>query len=51
MDKIEQFISLFLEVFPLKSTGSFFTTNNATVIFLLLAIIISLSYKTKKNNY
>tara|TARA_Y100000590_G_scaffold438567_1_gene561528 strand:- start:4126 stop:5457 length:1332 start_codon:yes stop_codon:yes gene_type:complete len=34
-------ISLFLEVFPLKSTGSIFTTNNATYIVLLGGIILS----------
>jgi hypothetical protein len=37
----------FLEIFPLKSTGSFFTTTNATYIFLLLPILISLT-KVKK---
>jgi len=34
-------ISLFLEAFPLKSTGSIFTTNNATYIVLLGGIILS----------
>ena len=55
-EKIKYILSPFFyvfvaEVFPIRASGSFFTTNNATVIFLLLAIIISLSYKTKKNNY
>ena len=37
------FIFLFIaEIFPLKSTGSFFTTGNATYIFLILGIIIGL---------
>lgn len=34
---------LFAEVFPIKSTGSFFTTGNATFVFLMLSITISLS--------
>lgn len=41
---ITPFIFIFLaEIFPIKSTGSFFTTNNATFIFLLLAVIAALS--------
>lgn len=31
------------EMFPIRSSGSFFTTNNSAFIFLLLAIIVSLS--------
>ena len=34
-------ISLFLEVFPIKSSGSIFTTNNTTYIILMSAIILS----------
>ena len=34
-------ISLFLEVFPIKSSGSIFTTNNATYIILLGSIVLS----------
>jgi len=34
-------ISLILEVFPFKSTGSIFTTNDATYIILLASIILS----------
>jgi len=51
--KIENFIllsviiSLFLEGFPLRSTGSFFTTNNATYLVLIGSIL--LSYKNIKN--
>lgn len=38
------FMFLFLvEVFPIKSTGSFLTTSNATFIFLTLAITVALS--------
>lgn len=41
---ITPFIFLFFaEIFPIKSTGSFFSTGNATYIFLLLSIIIPLS--------
>ena len=44
---ITPFIFLFfLEIFPIKSTGSFFSTGNATYIFLILSILIPLS-KTK----
>ena len=40
------FIFLFItEVFPLKSTGSFFTTGNATYFFLILGILIALVRK------
>ena len=40
------FLFLFIsEVFPIKSTGSFFTTGNATYIFLILAILIGLVRK------
>ena len=37
--------AFFVEVFPLKSTGSFFTTNVSSIIFLYMAILISLSRK------
>ena len=38
------FIFLFLvEIFPLKSTGSFFTTGNATYLFLLIGILVGLA--------
>ena len=33
------------EIFPLKSTGSFFTTGNATFIFLTLFVLIALMKK------
>ena len=35
----------FIEIFPIKSTGSFFTTGNATYLFLILGILIGLSQK------
>ena len=44
------FILLFIaEMFPIRSSGSFFTTNNSVFIFLLLAIIVSIS-KNKNLN-
>ena len=40
------FIFLFIaEILPIKSTGSFFTTGNATYIFLILGILIGLSHR------
>ena len=36
-------IFLFLiEIFPIKSTGSFFTTGNTTYLFLLIGILVGL---------
>jgi len=47
---ITPFIFLFLiEIFPIKSTGSFFTTANATFIFLIISVIIALSRKENLN--
>ena len=43
---ITPFIFLFIiEIFPIKSTGSFFTTGNATYLFLILPILIGLVRK------
>lgn len=44
------FIIIFFEFFPIRSTGSFFTTSNSSIIFFFLAIFlnvekISLNYK------
>ena len=40
------FIFLFVvEIFPFKSTGSFFTTGNATYLFLLMGILVGLLRK------
>ena len=40
------FIFLFIaEIFPIKSTGSFFTTGNTTYLFLILGILIALVRK------
>ena len=47
-DPIIPFIFLFIvEIFPVKSTGSFFTTGNSTYLFLLIGIMIGL---LRKNN-
>ena len=43
------FIFLFLlEIFPIRTTGSFFTTGNATYIFLVMSITIALSISDGK---
>ena len=40
------FVFLFLvEIFPIKSTGSFFTTGNSTYVFLLIGILIGIVRK------
>ena len=44
------FMFIFLmEVFPIKSSGSFFTTTNATFFFLILAITVAFSRKLDLN--
>ena len=44
------FIFVFIsEIFPLRTSGSFFTTSTATFIFILIAVIITLSDQ-KTNN-
>ena len=46
---ITPFIFLFFtEIFPIKSTGSFFTTGNATYIFLIMSILVSLAIDKNK---
>ena len=35
----------FIEIFPIKSTGSFFTTGNATYPFLILGVLVGLFQK------
>tara|TARA_X000000950_G_scaffold185780_1_gene224981 strand:+ start:92 stop:1408 length:1317 start_codon:yes stop_codon:yes gene_type:complete len=43
------FFALFIaEVFPFKSTGSFFTTANATFLFIIVSFIVNLT-EYKKN--
>ena len=45
------FIIFFIEFFPLRSSGSFFTTGNSVVIFIILAILVSLISRNKLYNY
>ena len=37
------FLITFFEFFPIRSSGSFFTTGNAIIIFLLLAILMNIT--------
>ena len=47
---LNPFLFLFIgEVFPIRTTGSFFTTSNAVFIFLLISIIISVLNKKDLN--
>ncbi len=39
------FLLFFVEIFPIKTSGSFFTTGNSTFIFFTMAIIVGLSRK------
>jgi hypothetical protein len=41
------FIVFVLEIFPLKTTGSFFTTTNATFLFIILSFVVGLINKNK----
>ncbi len=44
------FMFLFVaEIFPFKTSGSFFTTGNATYFFIIMSITIALSKKEKLN--
>ena len=45
------FLTVFvLEIFPLKTTGSFFTTTNTTFLFIILSFVVGLINK-KNFNY
>lgn len=44
------FIIFIIEIFPFKTTGSFFTSSNASFLFILIAFIVGLA-ETKKINY
>ena len=37
--------AFFAEIFPIKSTGSFFTTGNATYLFLIMSILVAIIRK------
>ena len=46
------FIIFILEIFPLKTTGSFFTTLTGNFLFIILAFIVGLIELNKiKSNY
>ena len=40
-------ILFFIEIFPIKSTGSFFTTGNTTYLFILMGLLVGLVRKEK----
>ena len=44
-------INLILEMFPIKSTGSFFSTYNAAYIFLMSGIILSYKKLSQNKNF
>ena len=44
------FLILLMEFFPFRSSGSFFTTNNSTIIFIMLAMLVSLCSKIPEEN-
>ena len=41
------FLTFLIEIFPLKSAGSFFTTGNATFIWLIISVLCSMTYSKK----
>ena len=43
------FLIIFFEFFPVRSTGSFFTTGNSVIIFLMLAFLINI-FKLNSSN-
>lgn len=43
-------INLLIEIFPIKSTGSFFTTWNGTLIWITISLVNYIIYE-KKNKY
>ena len=44
-------INLLVEIFPLKTTGSFFTSSNATFLFIIIAIIVGLFQIKERQKY
>ena len=42
-------IVFIVEIFPLKTTGSFFSTSNATFLFIIISYIVSLVDKKKED--
>ena len=45
------FIIFVVEVFPLRTTGSFFTTGIATLLFIMIAFIVGLLNLKEKKHY
>ena len=45
------FIVFIAEIFPLKTTGSFFTSANSTFLFIIIAFIIGIIQLKEKPNY
>ena len=45
------FFSIIIEFFPIKSSGSFFSTSNASFIFFLLGVLIGLQELRNKKLY
>ena len=43
-------ISVFLEIWPIRSAGSFFTTSNATFFWLMVGILLSAGVKNWNKN-
>ena len=43
------FLTFLIEIWPIKSTGSFFTTWNATFIWLIISILCAITYRKKIN--
>ncbi len=47
---LSPFLYIYLvEIFPIRASGSFFTTNNAIIIFFLLATIVALCSRAEKD--
>ena len=44
-------ISLILETYPIKSTGSVFSTNNTTYLILMASIVLSYKQLLKGKNF
>tara|TARA_X000000950_G_scaffold141980_1_gene176112 strand:+ start:2700 stop:4004 length:1305 start_codon:yes stop_codon:yes gene_type:complete len=45
------FIVFIAEIFPIKTTGSFFTTANSTFLFIIIAFIVGLIQLKKRGSY
>ena len=45
------FLVFIAEIFPLKTTGSFFTSSNSTFLFIIIAFIVGLLQLEKKIGY